>query len=59
LDGLWTLFFGLSGLIHTMAEGWEAIDFHQSNGKKPRVWSLDPSHYGQSHYGQSPKAVSI
>jgi hypothetical protein len=21
LDGLWTLFFGLSGLIHTMAEG--------------------------------------
>jgi hypothetical protein len=35
-----------------MVEGWEAVDFHQSNCKKPRVRSLDPS-----HYGQSPKVV--
>ena len=35
------------GALHTMAEGREAVNFHQSNCKKPRVWSLDPSHYGQ------------
>jgi hypothetical protein len=40
--------------LHTMAEGREAVDFHQSNCKKPRVRPLDPS-----HYGQSPKAVAI
>jgi hypothetical protein len=37
-----------------MAKGWEAVGFHQSNCKKPRVRPLDPS-----HYGQSPKAVAI
>jgi hypothetical protein len=37
-----------------MAEGREAVDFHQSNCKKPRVRPIDPS---QS--GQSPKAVGI
>jgi hypothetical protein len=42
------------GPVHTMAEGQEAVDFHQSNCKKPRVRSLDPS-----HYGQSPKAVGF
>jgi hypothetical protein len=30
-----------------MAEGREAVDLHQSNCKKPRVWPLNPSHYGQ------------
>ena len=37
-----------------MAEGWEAIHFHQSNCKKPWVQPLDPS-----HSSQSPKAVAI
>jgi len=27
-----------------MAEGQEAIDFHQLYYKKPRIWPLDPSH---------------
>jgi hypothetical protein len=31
-----------------MAKGREAVDFHQSNCKKPRVRPLDPSHYRQS-----------
>jgi hypothetical protein len=34
--------------LHTMAEGWQAVDFHQSHCKKSRVRPLDPSHYGQS-----------
>jgi hypothetical protein len=37
-----------------MAEGREAVDFHQSNCKKPRVRPLDPS-----HFGQSPKATAF
>jgi hypothetical protein len=41
------------GALHTMDLGQEAVDFHQLNYKKPRVWPLDPS-----HYGQSPKAVA-
>jgi hypothetical protein len=41
------------GALHTMAEGRKAVDFHQSDCKKPRVWPLDPS-----QYGQSPKAVA-
>jgi hypothetical protein len=45
---------GILGALHTMAEGREAVDFHQSNCKNPRVQPLDPS-----HYGQSPKAVTI
>jgi hypothetical protein len=43
-----------SGVLHTMAEGREVVDFHISNCKKPRVRPLDPS-----RYGQSPKAVAI
>jgi hypothetical protein len=39
--------FGHVGALHTMAEGQEAVNFHQSNCKKPRVQPLDPSHYGQ------------
>jgi hypothetical protein len=31
-----------------MTKGREAVDFHQSNCKKSRVWSLNRSHYGQS-----------
>jgi hypothetical protein len=31
-------------LLHIMAEGQEAIDFHQSDCKKPRFRALDPSH---------------
>jgi hypothetical protein len=42
------------GVLHTMAEGREAVDFHQSYCKKLRVWSLGPS-----HYGESPRAVAI
>jgi hypothetical protein len=39
----------------TVAAGREAVNFHQSNCKKPRVFRpLDPS-----HYGQSPKAVAF
>jgi hypothetical protein len=37
--------FHLLGVLHTMAEGWEAVDFHQSNCKQPRGRPLDPSHY--------------
>jgi hypothetical protein len=47
------LYYAL-GALHTMAEGREAVDFHESNCEKPRVRPLDPS-----HYGQSPKAVTI
>ena len=44
---LFTILNSVAGLValHTMAEGREAIDFHQSNCKKPRIWPLDPSHY--------------
>jgi hypothetical protein len=37
-----------------MAKGRDAVNFHQSNCKKPRLRLLNPS-----HYGQSPKAVAI
>jgi hypothetical protein len=42
------------GALHTMAEGQEAVDFHQSSCKKPRARPLHPS-----HDGQSPKTVAI
>ena len=32
------------GLLHTMAEGREVVDFHQLDGRKPRIQPLDPSH---------------
>ena len=32
------------GSLHTTAEGREALGFHQSDCKKPRIWPLDPSH---------------
>jgi hypothetical protein len=37
-----------------MAEGQEAVNFHQSNCKKPRNWPLD-----LHTRGQSPKAVAL
>jgi hypothetical protein len=45
---------GYLGALHTMAEGLHAVDFHQSNCKKPRVRPLDPS-----RYDQSPKTIAI
>jgi hypothetical protein len=42
------------GTLHTMAKGQEAVNFYQSNCKKPRVRPLDPS-----HYAQSPEAIVI
>jgi hypothetical protein len=41
------------GALHTMAKGREAVDFHQSNCKNPRVRPLNPS-----HYSQSPKVIN-
>jgi hypothetical protein len=32
------------GALHTMAKDQEAVDFHQSYRKKPRVWPLDSSY---------------
>jgi hypothetical protein len=41
-----------------MAEGREAINFHQSNCKKPKIQPLDPSHYRpKSKDPQSPKCL--
>jgi hypothetical protein len=34
----------LLGPLHTMADGREAVDFHQLDCKKPRIRPLDPSH---------------
>jgi hypothetical protein len=31
------------GPPHTMVEGQEAVDFHQSICNKPRIWPFDPS----------------
>jgi hypothetical protein len=38
-----------------MAEGREAVDFHQSDCKKPRIHPLNPFH----NSGQSPKAIVL
>jgi len=32
------------GPLYTMAEGQDAIGFHQWDCKKSRIWPLDPSH---------------
>jgi hypothetical protein len=32
------------GPLHNMAEGQEAVNFHQSARKKPIIQPLDPSH---------------
>jgi hypothetical protein len=46
-----SLVIGNLGALHTMAEGREAVDFHQSSCKNPRVRPLDPSHYGREAVG--------
>jgi hypothetical protein len=46
-----SLVIGNLGALHTMAEGREAVDFHQSSCKNPRVRPLDPSHYGREVIG--------
>jgi hypothetical protein len=41
-----------------MAEGWETIDFYQSDCKKPRIQPLDPSHLRPKSKGRrSPKCL--
>ena len=48
----------LLGLLHTVAEGREAVGFHQSDCMKPRIRPLDLSHERSKSKGRrSPKCL--